>query len=211
MVPSEGADTKELLRRAGEGDPAASQQLLVRHRARLRRMIAVRMDRRLVARFDPSDVVQETLAEAARKLSDYLRRRPLPFYPWLRQLAWQRLVRLKRRHIRAQKRSVTREEPWETALPDESALALAGGLVGSGTSPSRHVLRAELRAQVQAALARLPERDRELLVLRYLEQLSNAEIVAVLGISEGAVKMRHVRALERLRTLLDESLGEDQP
>src|SRR6516165_5011523 len=94
------ADTDELLERAGSGDTTAREQLLIRHRARLRRMVAVRLDRRLAARVDPSDVVQETLAEAARNLADYLRERPIPFYPWLRRLAWERLVKLHRRHIR---------------------------------------------------------------------------------------------------------------
>src|SRR5213593_3260301 len=103
-------DTDVLIDRARGGDGAARQQLLVWHRDRLRRMITVRMDRRLAARVDPSDVVQEVLADAAQELSDYLRRRPLPFYPWLRQLAWDRLVELHRRHVRARKRSVTREE-----------------------------------------------------------------------------------------------------
>ena len=73
---------------AGRGDGAAREQLLGAHRARLRQMIAVRMDRRLVARVDPSDVVQDVLAVATRDLSDYLRTRPMPFYAWLRKLAW---------------------------------------------------------------------------------------------------------------------------
>src|SRR5437867_2294662 len=104
---STGVDTEELLDRVGRGDGAARQQLLTRHRRRLRRMIAVRMDRRMAARVDPSDVVQETLAEADTKLPGYLRSRPLPFYPWLRQLAIERLIDLHRRHIQARKRSVT--------------------------------------------------------------------------------------------------------
>jgi RNA polymerase sigma-70 factor, ECF subfamily len=80
-------DTDELLNRTAHGDRAARDQLLVRHRQRLRQAVAYRLDRRLAARVDPSDVVQEVLAEAARKLPDYLRERPLPFYPWLRQMA----------------------------------------------------------------------------------------------------------------------------
>jgi len=171
-------------------------------------MVAVRMDRRLAARVDPSDVVQEALAEASRQKAEYLRRRPLPFYPWLRQIAWGRLVRLTSHHVSAQRRTVTREQVPELALPDESAHFLAGRLVASDTSPSRSLLRRELRARVQAALAELPARDREVLVLRYLEQLSNSEIAAVLEITEAAVKMRHLRAVERLRGLLDKGVGE---
>jgi RNA polymerase sigma-70 factor (ECF subfamily) len=188
-------DTEQLIEQASQGDAAARQQLLVRHRDRLRTMVRVRLDRRLAARVDPSDVVQEALAAAA-KLSDYLRRRPLPFYHWLRRLTWERLVKLHRRHLRARSRSVLREDPDLPGLPDESALDLARKLVSPGSSPSRQLIRQEVRDRVRAALAQLNEGDREVLVMRYLEQLSNAEIGGVLGITEGAVKMRHLRALE---------------
>src|SRR6516165_4931589 len=126
-------DTDELLRRTAHGDAAARDQLLVCHRARLRQMVAYRLDRRLAARVDPSDVVQEVLAEAARKLPDYLRERPLPFYPWLRQMALERLVTLYRRHVQAQRRSVRREEPGRLLLPNESASELADRLVASAS------------------------------------------------------------------------------
>jgi RNA polymerase sigma-70 factor (ECF subfamily) len=204
-------DSEPLLRRAGQGDPVARQQLLVRYQQRLRQMVAVRLDRRLAARIDPSDVVQETLAEALQQLSDYLQQPPLPFYPWLRQLAWKRLAALYRRHIRAGKRSVCREEQRSPPLPDESALDLAGRLLAPGSSASARLRREELYGRVQAALAQLPERDREVLVLRHLEQLSTAEIAAVLGITEGAVYTRHLRALERLRGLLGDDFLEEQP
>jgi RNA polymerase sigma-70 factor, ECF subfamily len=179
-------DTDVLIDRAKGGDRSARQQLLVRHRDRLRRMISVRMDRRLAARVDPSDVVQEVLTDAAQELSDYLHRRPLPFYPWLRQLAWDRLVELHRKHVRARKRSVTREETGVLDLPDESAVALAARLLDTGSSPSERLLRSELRARVRAALDRLSDRDREVLVIRHLEGLSTREIAAILNISESA-------------------------
>jgi RNA polymerase sigma-70 factor (ECF subfamily) len=209
-MPSADAQTEALIERACRGDQAARQELLVRHQARLRQMILVRMDRRLAARLDPSDVVQDVFADACRKLSDYLRRRPLPFYPWLRQLAWEHLVKLHQRHIGAQKRSITREQPWDRALSDDSALALAGGLPAAAASPSAQVLREELRRRVRDALDRLPEPHREVLVLRYLEQLSMRDVAAVLGASEGAVRVRHLRALQALRALLDADLREDE-
>jgi RNA polymerase sigma-70 factor (ECF subfamily) len=173
-------------------------------------MIAVRMDRRLIARVDPSDVVQDVLAEAAQELSEYLRRQPVAFYPWLRQLAWDRLIELQRRHIRAGKRSVMREEAGVLDLPDESAVELAARLLDTGSSPSERLLREELRGRVRAALVRLSPRDRELLVLRHLEQLPTREVAAVLGVSEAAVKKRHVRALDRLHNLLRGELEEDK-
>jgi RNA polymerase sigma-70 factor (ECF subfamily) len=209
MLPA-GNDLEGLMKRAGRGDAAARQQLLELHRDRLRRMVAVRLDRRLAARIDPSDVVQETLAGAVRGLSDYLRHRPMPFYPWLRRLAWERLVELQRRHIAA-RRSVAREAPVEEPGLGESTAVLAERLLDSGTSPSGRLIREELRGRVRAALDRLPLRDREVLVLRYLEGLSPAEVAAVLEITEGAVKVRQTRALVRLGGLLGEAPGEWRP
>jgi RNA polymerase sigma-70 factor (ECF subfamily) len=161
------------------------------------------MDRRLAARADPSDIVQESLVEAHQHFSEYLRERPLPFYAWLRQFAFTRLSKLHRLHVQAQRRSVTREQRWAMPLPDQSVMQLALRLVASGTSPSRRMIRDELRERVRTALAELSERDREVLVLRHLEQLSTAEVAGVLGISTGAVMTRHTRALDRLRLLLD--------
>jgi RNA polymerase sigma-70 factor (ECF subfamily) len=200
-------NTERLIALAVTGDSAARQGLLALHRDRLRRMVAVHLDRRLLARLDPSDVVQEALMDAAQKLSDYLRRRPLPFYPWLRRLAWERLVKLHRQHLSSRKRSATREQQNAPFLPDESAAELADHLAGSGTSPSQGLLRAELRLRVKNALAQLPASDRELLVMRYLEQLSSRQIGDLLEIGEGAVRMRHRRALERLSRLLRDQEG----
>jgi RNA polymerase sigma-70 factor, ECF subfamily len=202
------SDIDDLIERATDGDASARQELLVRHRQRLRQMIVVRIDPRLAPRLDPSDVVQEVMAEAFQKMSDYLRKRPIPFYAWLRQLAWQRLVKLHQHHIQAQKRSTKRETHLDWALSDESAAALAQRLVQSGSTPSNHMLRQEMRGRVQDALGRLSERDREVLVMRYLEQLSIREIAAVLDITEGAVKVRHLRALEPLRSVLSDDSEE---
>ena len=113
-----GAETDLLLEQADHGDEQARRRLLERHRSRLKRMVAVRMDRRLTARLDPSDVVQEALADAALDLPDYLRTRPMAFYPWLRQLAWDRLLRLHRHHIGTRRRNVDRERADLLPLPD---------------------------------------------------------------------------------------------
>jgi RNA polymerase sigma-70 factor (ECF subfamily) len=150
---------------------------------------------------DPSDIVQETLAAAAERLDAYLRGRPVAFYPWLRQLAEDRLGALHRRHVRAGRRSVTREA-GRLGLPDESAMALADRLVARESSPSAHVQREELRARVRRALAALPDVDREILVLRLLEELSAKDIADVLGMTVGAVRTRQARALVRLRSFL---------
>ena len=202
-MPAEPADVESLMDRASRGERAAREELLDRYRDRLKRMVVVRLDRRLAARVDPSDVVQDALVEATRTLSDYLCKRPMPFYPWLRRLAWQRLVDLERQHIRSGRRSVRFEERFDLRLSDESAASLASRLVSSGTNPSRKLIRQEMLDRVRAALAELGERDREILVLRFLEELSTSEAAGVLEISEGAVKSRLMRALLRLRATLD--------
>jgi len=128
-------DTSGLVERASRGDASAVRELLARHRNRLRRMVSVHMDNRLSARIDPSDVVQDVMLEASRKLPAYLKQRPVAFYPWLREMAWQRLVHLRQRHLVAQKRSVLREQHWGADLTDKSAAELASRLVSSGTKP----------------------------------------------------------------------------
>lgn len=205
------AETEGLLSRAADGDAVAVNDLLGRHRGRLEQMVAVRMDQRLARRVDPSDVVQETMAEASRKLPDYLRARPIAFYPWLRQIAWNRLVDLYRFHIETAKRSVRREAASNIGFSNESVVALARRLVATGTSPSRVVLKKELRDRVRTALGQIPENYREVLVLRHLEQLSIEEIAEIVGIAEGTVKSRLFRGMEQLHELLgDLSMGAEQ-
>ena len=142
-------------------------------------------------------------------MAEYAHCRPLPFYPWLRRLAWERLVRLHRRHLQAARRSVRREQPLP--LPDESAVELADRLSARGSSPSVRLQREETANQVRTALAQLRPRDQEVLVLRHLEHLSVQEIAAILELTEDAVKTRHLRALQRLRQLLGNPFPEDLP
>jgi RNA polymerase sigma-70 factor (ECF subfamily) len=197
-------DLEELLRRASTGDGASVDRLLQVHRSRLKQMIRVRLNRQIVARVDPSDVVQETLAEAVRRLPQYLNERPIAFYPWLRQLAWKRLEKLHEFHLKSQRRAVGREMPPLGGISDDSAMELANRFVAVGSSPSERILREELKLRVHAALARLSESEREVLVLRYLEQLTPAEAREVLGISQEAFAKRHVRAIHKLRKELVE-------
>jgi RNA polymerase sigma-70 factor (ECF subfamily) len=170
-------------------------------------MIALRLDRRLSARVDPSDVLQEVFAEAHRKLPEYVRSRPIPFYPWLRRIAWEKIVHLHRQHLLAQARAVTREEQYQATLPDESVLDLGRRLLARGASPSQQMLEQELKARVQSALARLDAKDREVLVLRFLEQLSLEETAATLEISSEAVKSRQRRALERFGEIVGDAFA----
>ncbi len=203
-VPS-GSDTDTLLARASEGDAAAAGEVLVRHAARLRRMVSVRMDPRLAVRVDASDVVQETLLVALQRLPEYLRERPLAFYPWLRQIALERLVHLWRQHFQARNRSVCREEQ-QTEGSTSGAEEPAHQFLAQSDSLLQRLVRKETLGRLREALTRLPPDDREVLVLRHLEQLSTAETAAVLGISETAAKQRHLRAIRRVRRLLGREL-----
>src|SRR5262245_6490890 len=151
MASRPHTDTDKLLARAGHGDDAARSQLLDCHRGRLRRMVAVRIDPRLAARVDPSDVVQETLAEAHRRLDDYLTEQPIPFYPWLRQLAQDRLTDLHRRHVRAARRAVGREESGSPMLSEDSFDELTHKLAASVPGPSEVVRRREQAGLLRAA------------------------------------------------------------
>jgi RNA polymerase sigma-70 factor (ECF subfamily) len=198
--------TEQLIQRAQAGDDSAAQELLMMYRERLRRMIAVRIDPRISARIDPSDVVQEALIDASRKLPNYLEEQPISFYPWLRRIAWERLVHLHTRHIEVQKRSIKQEARRSMQLPDLSVMQLVGKLAAKGSSPSEQVASKELRARVRLALEELSDKDREVLVLRYLEQLSTDEIADIMLTSKDAVKTRHFRAIQRLQNLLKDEV-----
>ena len=108
----DSSDVERLLGQVAAGDSDAVEALLQSQRRRLKRMISIRMDRRIAQRVDPSDVVQDVLAKAAAQLPAYLREQPIPFYPWLRRIAWQQLVDLHRRHLTSQKRTVLREQQF---------------------------------------------------------------------------------------------------
>lgn len=209
MSKTNDQESQALIERAASGDCRAADQLLELHRNRLRAMIAFRLDRRLSSRIDPSDVLQETFAEAHQKFPEYLQSQPVPFYPWLRRIAWEKIVHHHRRHLLAQARAVTREELGDAALPDESAHDLAERLFAKSSNPSRRMMQAELKSRVQAALAQLDPSDREVLVLRFLEQLSIEEAAIVLEISQEAVKSRQRRALERFSALVNETFSGD--
>ena len=198
------SDTDGLLKRAAEGDTSSVEAIFDRFRDRLERMVEVHFDSRLAPRVDASDVVQDTLMDAHRRLPDYLEKRPVHFYVWLRGIAKERLVDLQRRHIFSQRRSVGREYRTEVGLSDDSVCALAEHFQVSGTSPSQHASRRETAALVRAALEELSEMDREALVLRYLERLSAKEASEALGISENAFTKRHIRAIKRLRQYLED-------
>jgi RNA polymerase sigma-70 factor (ECF subfamily) len=210
-MTSDSLETAQLLQRAGQGDPQALGDLFVRHQDRLRRMVQLRMDQRLQGRIDPSDVLQETYFELVRCLAEYLRNPPLPFFLWLRLLTGKKLQALHRHHLGTRMRDAGREIALDRAGPQASSASLAAQLLGGVTTPSQAAMLAELQVQVQEALNRMDAIDREVLVLRHFEQLTNAETAQVLGIGETAASNRFVRALKRFKDLLTSAPGFQQP
>lgn len=194
---------EELMKRVRQGAPAAVDDLLDEYRRQLKTMVSLRIDPRVNARIDPSDVVQESLAEAASRLDQYLIDEPIPFYPWLRQIAWEKLIQQHRRHIGSQKRSAAKEVTLPVRLTDESVASLSRIAVAQQNSPSEQVVRSELNRRVMDAMERLQPSWKELLVMKYMEQMSVADIAATLKVSPGAVSMRHLRAVEALRSELN--------
>lgn len=205
----DSSETNDLLGRAAGGERQALGQLLERDRERLRRMVALRLDRRLQGRIDPSDVIQEAQLEAAGRLAEYLRDPTMPFFLWLRLITGQRLLALHRRHLGAQQRDAAREVSLDRPpLPQATSAALAARLLGRLTSPSAAVVRAEMKARLREALDRMDPTDRAVLTLRHFEQLSTAETAQELGISHEAAKKRHIRALKRLKEILTSTPGD---
>jgi RNA polymerase sigma-70 factor (ECF subfamily) len=195
--------TQELLAAAKDGQAEAINQLLERHRTALRRMVDLRMDRAMERRVDASDVVQDVMLEANRRLNDYLHDPVMPFHLWLRQLAKDRIIDLHRRHRVAAKRSLDRERPLEAAPRlDQSTLDLAAQLCDREMTPAEAATWRELERRFQAAIEELDERDREVVLMRHFEQLTNSEVAQALQLSEPAAGMRYMRAMRRLRTLL---------
>ena len=204
----DSSETNRILQQAAQGDGQVLGTLLARHRNRLRRMVALRMDRRLQGRIDPSDVIQEAYLEASARLAEYLRNPSMPFFLWLRFLAGQKLVTLHRHHLGVRMRDAGQQVALDHGpLPEASSAALAAQLLGHETRPSEAAIRAEMKARVQEALDGMGPLDREVLALRHFEQLSRAEIAQVLNISEAAAGKRYIRALERLKQVLGRSPG----
>ncbi len=200
----DGDKTQELLTRAHGGSVDAVEALWDRHRESLRRMIQMRLDQRVMRRVDVSDVIQDVLVEANRRLKEYLRDPKMAFHLWIRQIAKDRIIDAHRRHRVSKKRSIDREQPLVVATENEqSTIELAGQLCDPALTPAAAATQREIALQIEAAVHELGEQDREIILMRHYEQLSNQEIAAVLGLTEPAASMRYLRAVKRLRLILD--------
>jgi RNA polymerase sigma-70 factor (ECF subfamily) len=192
---NDSSGTGRLLERIATGDRDALEPLMAEHRKYLRRVVDARMEPKLRQKLDPSDVVQETLTVASQRIDDYLARRPASFRIWLRSTALEQLVDARRRH-QAQKRSLERD----VRISDVSSMAIAKAFAAS--SPSERLLRHEVVAQVREALANMSEADREVLVMRHAEGLSNGDVAELLEMDPKTASKRYGRALQRLAAQL---------
>jgi RNA polymerase sigma-70 factor (ECF subfamily) len=191
--------TTALIRRARDHDATAIGELLNKYRDRLHRFVNIRMDDRLRGRVDPSDVIQEACLAATQQIADYFRLEEMPFYIWLRLIAAQKLVGLHRHHLHVKARNAHRDVRFFKALPNASSALLAAQLLGRTTAPSQAAIRAEQQQRLRQVLEGMEPADREVIVLRHFEQLSNSEAARLMGWNESTTSTRHLRALKRLK------------
>jgi RNA polymerase sigma-70 factor, ECF subfamily len=210
MWPSPDS-TRRLLDDAKTGDHAAVDRLLGEFREPLRKVIGLRLDPVLGRRVDASDIVQDVLIEANQRLTEYLKNPQMPFHLWLRHLAQDRIIDTHRRHRQAQRRSIDKERPIQPpAWADQSSVQLVAQLIDTEQTPASAAIQQELQRRLGDALTRLPDDDREVILMRHHEQLSNQEVAAALGLTEAAASMRYLRALRKLRAVLVPD-GEGKP
>ena len=191
------------LYRARAGDTFALCELLKDNLGRLQRMIELRLDRRLAARIDTSDVLQEIQLCVLKEIANYPLQLNIPFYVWLRGIAVNKLHELHRYHLGTQKRAATRERSIDRDLGfDLSSNVFASQLADSDTSPSGVIMREEMKIRLENAIDQLLPSDKEIIALRHFEQLSSVECGYILQLGDKAASMRYLRALRRLKEIL---------
>ncbi len=198
--------TETLLDGARAGDSDAVNKLLEKHRRSVRRLVEMRLDRKVQQRVDVSDVVQDVMVEASGRLEKYLDDPVMAFHLWIRQIAWDRIIDTYRRHRVSAKRNMDREQP--IAVPagsDQSTMELAVQLRDPALTPAAAATQREIARKVEGVIELLNEQDREIILMRHYEHLSNLEIAEVLKLNPPAASMRYLRALRRLRQLLAEN------
>ena len=195
--------TEQLIANAKAGDHSAVNQLMDRHRNSLNHLVRMRLDKKVQNRVDVSDVVQDVLVEANRRLQRYLETPVMPFHLWLRQIAKDRIIDAHRRHRVSAKRSVDREQQlFAPGGHDQSSIQLASLLGDSKITPAAAALQKELAKKIEHSISQLEERDSEIIIMRHYEHLTNQEISKILNLSEPAASMRYLRAIRRLRELM---------
>jgi RNA polymerase sigma-70 factor (ECF subfamily) len=191
----------ELLVRARAGDDSARGELLEKYRDYLTLLARLQIGRRLQAKADPADVVQDTFLLAHRSLAGFRGQTEAEFLSWLRRILARTVALFIRRHTGVRSRDVRLERNLAGEL-DRSSLALDGGLVAPDTSPSHQAAHREQVVLIANALERLPDDYRDVLVLRHLEGLTFPEVAQRMGKTQNSVLKLWTRGLPTLRRLL---------
>ena len=187
-----------------QDEEEALAALFTRYEDRLRRMVVFRLDPRLRGRVDPSDILQESYLNAAQRLHSYLESPAAPVFIWLRGVTEQTLINIHRRHLGAQARNASLEVSLHRGGNGfATSVSLAAHLVADMTSPSQAAIREETLAGLRQAFDGMDPIDREVLALRHFEGLTNIEVAAILEIQPTTASNRYVRALRRLKTILE--------
>lgn len=211
MEPEEssaGKGADDLLERVKRGEEGALGEAFSTHRDRLWRAVQFRMDRRLTQRIDADDVLQEAYLSAAQRIKHLAAAPGGSLYVWLRFIVLQTMTDLHRRHLGAKVRDARREVSMRSApYPEANSGCMAMELLGNFTSPSHAAMREEMAVRLEEALESMEALDREVLALRHFEDLTNSEVAEVLGIGQKAASSRYVRALERLKGILQRDFG----
>lgn len=182
----------DLVRRAAEGDPAATELLLADVRPGLVRYCRARLGRVGGAYTTADDVAQEVCVAVLRALPRY-REQGTPFAAFVYGIAAHKVADAQRSAIRDS--AVTAADP-----PPEQPDAAPG--------PEQQAMASDLARRLSALLDRLPAVQREIILLRVAVGLPAEEVGAIVGMTAAAVRMTQSRALARLRTLAEGSLGE---
>ena len=202
MSTNNSSRTNRLIRRVSSKDGKAPEELFALHHERLRKMIHFRLDRRLRGKIRSAEILQEVYREACRHIDKYLADTEEPFFLWLRFLTAQRMLITYRQHLGTKMRDANVEVSMFRGGMKAVATSIAEELLAGLSSPDQAAIRHEQRLQLQDALNRMDETDREVLVLRHFEELSNHQVAQVLELSKTAASNRYVRALKRLREIL---------
>lgn len=208
LEPSDGFDDvpppAPLVARARDTPDEVLSEAFDAHYQSFWHLVTFRMDRRLMARVDADDILQDAYLAAKTRLHHWTGDPKHSLFVWMRMLVVQTLIDAYRRHIDADMRCAGREVSLGgPRMPHTTAASLADGLAADQTSPSGAAMRGESQAALQRAIGMMSETDQEMIALRHFEGLSNKQAAEVLGLNGTAASNRYVRAIAKLQTALD--------
>jgi RNA polymerase sigma-70 factor (ECF subfamily) len=183
-----------------EPDPVPPE-LLESCRPYLCLLARCRLGRRLQAKLDASDVVQQTLLRAHEKRDQYRGQSPAELMAWLRQILANQLAQAAR-CFGTEGRDLAREHAVQADL-DASSARLESWLAADQSSPSQCAMRQEQLLLLGRALAELPPEQRRAVELHHFQEMPVAAVAQEMGRSEEAVVGLLYRGLKKLRQLLD--------